>query len=247
MAEESEGVMSGLCLTPVIRMRERLEKGMNYIEAHRIVNDYIDAVAQGVGEYSMGFIRDGRLLKDDYYRIRDAYYVFFGHMVLYNTKTQEEYEAYDACLRMLPHFAHSGRYEEIQEIEKYLKTHKKNFLNKKKYEEIEKRKMVLFNDYIEPYRYGEIYEQISSFFNDALKLKAELMDELESGNIDPLEVKQIYCRTLYNEKTITLGPQGEDLFEPMGLLRMLLKEGEQMGMNVDAVKKYSHYILTHDD
>lgn len=119
--------MSGLCLTPIVNMQQRLEKGMNIIEAHKIVNDYVDAIAQGTNEFSLVF-RDTRILKDDPWKIRDAYFVFYGHMILYNTLSQKEYEAYDMCLKMISYFVSGYTYDKIVETERYLTTHKKIFL-----------------------------------------------------------------------------------------------------------------------
>lgn len=239
--------MSGLCMTPIIQMQQRLAKGMNIIEAHRIVHDYVDVVAQGTGEFSLAF-RDCRLLKDDPWKIQDAYFVFYGHMILYNTRTQEEYEAYDMCLKMISYFVSGYRYDEIVETEKYLKTHKKNLLNKNKYEKAEKER----NDYLkilfDPVSnaiYGSIYGTIQEFFNQAQSLKSDLMVSMERGELLPEEVKHIYCNTLFNEKTITLGADGEELFEPFEVLQLILREGAENGMDISLYEKHRDYIMNN--
>ena len=239
--------MSGICGTPIIMMQQRLEKGMNIIEAHRIVHDYIDIIAKGTGEFSLVF-RCTRLLKDDPWRIRDAYFVFYGHMILYNTLTQEEYEAYDICLKMISYFVSGYQYDEIIKTEKYLKTHKKNFLNKNKYEQAEKTRneyLKIMLDPIEYARYGCIYDNIQQFFYQAQDLKNDLMKRIKFEGLTFDEAKQIYCRNLFNNKTITLGPYGIELFEPFESLKLILQENKLDELDPLVHKKYLDYVTNN--
>jgi len=237
--------MPGISATPIIRMQQRLEKGMNIIEAHRIVHDYIDTIALGTDEFSLAF-RCTRLLKDDPWRIRDAYFVFYGHMILYNTLTQEEYEAYDMCLKMISYFVSGYQYDEIIKNERYLNTHKKNFFNKRKYEQAEKEKSEYLKMMLDPIKYakyGGIYTDIQQFFYHAQELKRNLVEQIKFEKLTHTEIKHIYCNSLFNNKTITLGPCGIELFEPFETLYLILRKDKLSELNSSVREKYLDYII----
>lgn len=94
-------------------------------------------------------------------------------------------------------------------------------------------------------KYGTIYNKVQQFFYQAQNLKSDLMMQMARGELTSDEVKHIYCSNLFNEKTITLGPGGEDLFEPFEVMQLILQEGAENGMDISLYEKYRDYIMNN--
>lgn len=86
---------------------------MNFLDAHKIVFDYIDVIANtkeipfhGIGE-----------LKNSIDEILDAYKLFIAHMFAFSTYSEEEYEKFNICIFLLRTFGDDNLVEQLKECQ----------------------------------------------------------------------------------------------------------------------------------
>ena len=156
---------------------------MNYLEAHKIVHEYAGAVGHKTDEMALGFYLDDLLSisKED---VLKAYIIFLGHMFFWNTRSQEEYEAYIQNLRCLDLFIPSEEYSKIIENSKTLKYNgklfkwKNNSIAKKKEENTILR-------YLECVQADKYMDKIDNFSNIALERVKEIKIILRNNKNSP--------------------------------------------------------------
>lgn len=71
---------------------------MHFIEAHRIVHSFAGAI----GNSAIGFYTSEMVQGRSEQELYDAFTIFFGHMVLWHTRTNEECDKYLILLKFVP-------------------------------------------------------------------------------------------------------------------------------------------------
>lgn len=220
---------------------------MNFIEAHKIVHDYGSALAKGTDKNALIFRPNSHLnnTKDE---IIDAYKIFYAHMVLFNTRTQKEYEQYEACRKFLNHFVDDALYNLVIENERFLSKNSL-FQNANEIEEakqLQKQYMDAISDSISKGYYRN--DEMKKFFNDAqeiaLKFKAgisklDLNDEKDFGQYTN-DINS-YAFLIYAIANIDLHANDLDFFFPFPLLQRFCKVPQYK----DVFGKYSNYIVNN--
>ena len=103
---------------------------MNFLDAHKIVHGFADAVAEGCEDKDDFFISVDKLhFHYDKDLIVSAFQIFISHMILYKTRTKEEFEQYKVVY--MSNISRFMPYNEILKFRKYSKIiGNKNFIYK---------------------------------------------------------------------------------------------------------------------
>lgn len=90
---------------------------MHFIEAHRIVHSFAGAIKKStIGFYTSEMV-EGRSEQELY----DAFTIFLGHMVLWNTRTNDECNQYLLLLRSVPNRIPRNEFEAIKASDAIIK------------------------------------------------------------------------------------------------------------------------------
>lgn len=177
---------------------------MNFIEAHKIVHDYCDAIGKPTDKNALLFrpISNCSFLFDKD-QIIQAYKIFYSHMIFFGTRTQSEYTRYDMCLNELDHFVSDEIYNDVIRSVK-ISTDKSrwNKIKNRKTIPVAKIRMEKYlqqstdnEGLLNTYRKKEVEE----YFVKMQNIRVEVLDECMREN--PLEYKikylSEYCKRAY--------------------------------------------------
>lgn len=108
---------------------------MNFLDAHKIVHEYDGALGKG---HKNGFFATSSLpFEFDKDRIINAHKIFFAHMILYQTRTPEQFNIHMACLHNIEMFEPNEEIVKLEQLKKL--ADKKRFIFKNNKVEIAKK------------------------------------------------------------------------------------------------------------
>ncbi len=220
---------------------------MNYIQAHKILTDYRNAIANATNN-SLTFIAYSTVNASSQ-EVYDAYVIFLGHMVLYNTLTNEQYQLYISLLPFVPNIIPDTLYNQIVNDNKLVYDTDKLFhlLNKRKIGEAKKRIAAYMDLLFERnHRHHERIKEFDygQFVTEMQKLKQEFLDS--DGSYSNAFYRK-YVDIVYKYTSMKAYTE-EDfcLFSPFKYMLNRLSDCDD-SFERDTFLKYKNYILSHVD
>jgi hypothetical protein len=223
---------------------------MNFLDAHKIVHGFADAVAEGCEDKDDFFISVDKLhFHYDKDLIVSAFQIFISHMILYKTRTKEEFEQYKVVY--MSNISRFMPYNEILKFRKYSKIiGNKNFiykiLNKDKirmagelYAKVMKERI----DWDNPYRIDDIFY---TTVGEMQEYKIELFERLNTVSNEEFsnvydEIIDLYARKAYELANIEYKDDYFYCFQDFDSLREALK----LEQYKNYYKGYEDYIMTN--
>lgn len=217
---------------------------MNFLDAHMIVHRYSDALASHMpGKYDMIFRPFSDYGRDfDKRTIINAFKLFFAHMILFNTRTQQEFEQYKLTLRTLDSFISDEDMERVRRSCKIL--YDKSLIGRirnasaRVYAQEEIERFIQFAT--PPYSWSD---EMDEFLTNIIAYKSEWLCEYQ--NI-PKEKRNFwqsvgqYCSTAYRLAKISENSSDNFYFVPFDQLRADLSNPQC----AEQLSPYREYILT---
>ncbi|MGI6731451.1 MAG: hypothetical protein ACOX5F_06130 [Anaerovoracaceae bacterium] len=198
---------------------------MNFLDAHKIVHDYSGAVGRGADKDALMF-RPISYLPTDKDKIIDAFKIFFAHMILFNTRTQEQYEQYYTCLSILKWFVKDEYYETVIE-----------FVSNGGDQLTEA--MEYFSDIMEEPSYR--LEEVEDYFDKMIDDREELLQYYKDGDVTSQNLVYNYCLDAYKFANIDWNDGYEYYFMSFDVLRKMI-DNEKYKSHF---KMYCDYILNN--
>lgn len=199
---------------------------MHFIEAHRIVHSFASAIGSSrIGFYTSEMV-DGCSEQELY----DAFTIFFGHMVLWNTRTNEECNQYIILLRSVPNRIPKNDFELIKasdeiinraQIDKlYAITHKQQI---KKAELIEINATEILMQKYETHKQRVQQFDYGKYIQDCVKLVNDIKTSDKEEKIEFL--MDDYIQFVYSNTSLRV-PKDEDYasFWSFDFMRKLLAQ-----------------------
>lgn len=223
---------------------------MNYLDADNIVFDYESAMSLSKSVFRSGFIFGTNLrCKHDAETIFDAYIVYFGHMVLYNTCSKEEFNYHLRMLRFVPNILEHSVYEKYSNADKTANTiEKKGGLYKffheeefKQADEIRKEMMVLMDECYKRFQAKTLEFDYGEFINNCVQKKREELQK-NTGN-DRRTFINDYIDFVYS-KTRAGKAVDEDYaaFKPYDLMYACIRYSENLPAAAKKIYTSSKYV-----
>jgi len=225
---------------------------MNFLDAHKIVHQFSEAVGTGIiNKNDLGF-RPISLLpfEFDKNRIFEAHQLFFAHMVLYKTRTLEEYNRYKFVFMTIDKFIPDEELLKIRLASQIAE--KKGFINKIIYGKKIDDATQIVKSVIS--KYGDSLPEICSMIDDLMNYVNIMQDYCtkEIGNIydywsnpndtyDNLAKK--YVKEAYQLANIEYRSEYYHFFQPFAYLRgVLASSNEEDKSYKDYYNGYENYI-----
>ncbi len=197
---------------------------MNFLDAHRILFDYIDVLATPLPkEIPFRGISELKNTKDE---IINAYKLFIAHMFAFGTRTQKERENIDICMMGLPTFVDDLFIEQLKECQRVLNDNSLwgRIRNKSAIPFAEEKRNLLLNQLLPQVHYP-IEEQTA--YTDAIYKAAQNyrneIAQIHNGESDSLRKKLMtinnYCQKAYQIAHIPMEENDVEFFYPFTLLR----------------------------
>ena len=212
---------------------------MNFLDAHRIVHGYIDAIANNENKDALMYYSKAFLpFEYDKEMIINAFKIFFAHMILYGTRTPEQFDQYKIMANFINNFIDDDVYKEIIYFKKISDGRKPN----------NKGKLELYNNAVNiKHRYmRDIGERMSNtykedlFFNFMTSMKEKRKTVAENIHTDEYDkFLKDYMQECYN--LIGFEAPAIEFFYPFNLMRESLKDEKYIRI----YEGYVDYILTH--
>ncbi len=216
---------------------------MNLIEAHKIVHDYMQALATPPEENSL-FYRPISHLKNTKDEIVDAYKLFYAHMLLFGTRSQKQYQQYEIGRKFLSTFVRDEKYQDVIKCMQVINDGppQDNSLSFCK----EKIKIYLTESaalMAHPYR----GEEVEAYFARMQQEKAAIEQRWDAGRQTEgrLSLRAYflgcsdYCKKAYQAAGLPMQPTDAEYFYPFEIMRELL---QNPGL-ADIFSPYEEYIL----
>ena len=216
---------------------------MNFIEAHKLVHEYCAALSKPVDKHALIFRPASSCgFPFDKDRIIQAFKLFYAHMILFDTRTQIQFEQYEACLLFLNYFIDDNTYEDIikcvvqatddghrsasdsgiitarNNTVKYLRQITEIGVSKYKCEELE-----------------GYFAVMQSYFTFLCKNYSEKFDTVELF----VQIVNAYCKTAYQEAGESFSDDDLIYFHDFDVLRKMVDMKEYQAYFID----YRDYIL----
>lgn len=215
---------------------------MNFIEAHKIVMNFSDAVANN-NINSMTFLPYSKI-KASAQEIQDALTIFFGHMALYETLSNEEYESCMVLVNFINNVVPDVLYDKVVSDNEIVSNASAEYktIHKNEIEEIEERiksylelllqKNDLNHERIKNHDFGEIVSNLQSMriahIQEPDKRAAEFIWE--------------YVNEVYKYTTDTCcNKEDYFLFAPFDYLEKRLTDSNDPA-EIQALMPYKEYI-----
>ena len=205
---------------------------MNFIESHIIVHNFVDLTVNYMNENSLLFMPKSKI-NADIPSIYDAFIIFFGHSIFWETRTHEQLEKYLSLTRFVEFITDDNTYQSIINDNKLIYNTKglQAILKKKEIENAKKRRSAytkLCSNCIEKSQnaLNNInYTSLLTYFESAKKV----LYEHSNGDFSIEDIVK-YIKYVYSFASIELNPQ-EDFF--------FFTTFEQM--RTDIIKKHSAF------
>ena len=225
---------------------------MNFLDAHKLVHDYGAALSKEVSKYSLIFrplsdFPTGYTIDD----LVDAYKLFFAHMIMFNTRTPEQYEQYDILRKFMHMFIDDNRYNKIVTCGKIIKD--ESFLTKKRYAEV----LPILEDYYnsrmkessQMFMSSYRGEEIEEYFSTMMSVAKESREWLKKSNAENPEKRKEnlfnmlddYCETAYQIAGIPMDYYDTVFFKSFDMLREWVNRNTFDGI----LTPYKDYIETN--
>lgn len=225
---------------------------MNFLEAHKLVHDYIDVIAMEANPYALmyrplssfpsGFDKDNLV---------DAYKLFYAHMIMFSTRTEQQREQYEILRMFINTFIEDSKYNNIVTCGKILKD--SSFMTKKRYSDV----LPILDEYyalqmkessqlmLHSYRGDEIVEYYNQMVKEAKKAR-ETLKKLNEENPDLrrenlFNVVDDYCELAYSLANIPMDYYDTVFFKTFDVLREWANRKAFNGI----LTPYKEYIETN--
>lgn len=214
---------------------------MNYIDAHKIIYDYINVASQQADEGLPA--RRLSTLRNSKRDIINAYKLFVAHMFVFDTCSQEEYENLTTLVYSIGLFVDDVLIAQLEECQSIMssKSNNRKVIDDatKQYEDLSKR---LIKE-IEPLGPNkEISAFISSIVPIAKTYKKRVFSVPDGGNklAAQLEIINEYCYQVYSVAEITMFDDDVEFFYPIKLLQFFANNPKLDSL----IGKYKDYIFS---
>ena len=216
---------------------------MNFLDAHKmIVHDYIDMVVLKQKPNEIG--KRVSLLKNTKDEIIDAFKLFYAHMFLFNTRTNDEFEHFETCRWGLSMFIDDALMDEYSECYKMLndKSIIGRFRNKSAIPSAKERQAELVK------QIGSLIvnhykdEEMDAFIEKVLPLSKEVQKKWISQSAeDQFRETAHFCDKVYEIANIPFASKDFIYFFPFATLRRYANTPN----SEDDFGKYKGYIFSH--
>lgn len=224
---------------------------MHFLDAHKILYDYINTV--DTTSPIDGILRRKSSLQNSRTEILSAYKLFLAHMYFYHTRTQEEYEALQTKINLLPSFVDDSvvdKYIECQKIvdEKSIigKWRNKSALPFAK--EVMKSTFIETNQALIDFYTSEESKALDSFTKQVAEEATSAIKKIKALNSEGDEWWNAFCdiKDSYYKKTYRLSgvPEDDDSIEffwPFYRLKTLAENPS----TADIFASYKDYIFSN--
>jgi len=213
---------------------------MNFLDAHKIVHEYCGAVAKSKETNSLMYISKSFLpFTFDEQTIIDSFKIFFAHMILYSTRTSEEYEQYKIMSNLMNYFVDNDVYDEII-YSSNIANGKRPLLNKKLklYNIAVKKKHYYMDKMAELMKKAYSVDHYYDFFVIMQEKKKELVGLYKGETFKQIK---LYVDECYKQIGLEMQSIYYEFFLPFSTMRKHLND-ERYAKNYIG---YEDYILTH--
>lgn len=215
---------------------------MNFLDAHRIVNDYIDICATTPITKVARRISE---LKESKENILVAYKLFVSHMFAFNTRSQQEYEMLNTLMLLLPIYVDDEIVDGLEECEKIINSRGISRLKNKSAIPFAKEKFLrLSKEVLKLSEASSIMEELSEFEKEIMPIAEALSKTLNSMPTGTRETmnrrfEEIarYCHEVYKCVGIQIEEDDIEYFLPFAVLRQF-SEYPSLGYLYDRYKAY---------
>ncbi len=221
---------------------------MNFIEAHEIVHKYAEAI--GKGHDGALLCRPISTLTNTPEEITIAHKIFLAHVIMFKTRTKEEFDKYITCYRFLPTFVDDDLYNKMIYLENitekktlyYKLFHKSNIINARK--EIAEYNSILADKYL----YSDLRKDIDDFVINAEEAFYALYNKIKKNDRKMNSEEYFYLLENYCEKVYELIGVEECsesdilLFQDFNTLRDWIKNGTYCKY----LNQYHDYIMKNN-
>jgi hypothetical protein len=220
---------------------------MNFLDAHKIVYDFVDTVADN--DTSNLPARRISLLKNSKSEIIDAYKLFIAHMFAFNTCSQSEYEQISSLVYSINLFVDDALITEIENCEKTMapkcllspfKSKSSMEAAKAKYDVLTKKLI----DHIGPIGQNHDLDVYTSIvLQEANTLKEQLRSVPNDNEKfkNQLSLINEYCYKVYSVANIDMDENDVEYFYPFAVLQYFAKNPKLD----DLFGNYKSYIFSY--
>ena len=213
---------------------------MNFLDAHRIVHQFCEAVGKGA---TGGFFPISSIpFEFDKDKIINAFEIFFAHMIVFKTRTQEEYNVYSFTLQRLDMFKTDIEIARMEQL--YKLGSKKGLFSrliygdkiktaKKEYGEI----ILAWTKNIESYKFDEVCECVNSLGN-FIKDELKKIPRQKNADSDNDYIIEILAKKAYELANIEFKDEYFYFFQRFDSMRKLIT----LPQFKDYYKEYEEYI-----
>lgn len=216
---------------------------MNFLDAHKIVHDFGTAVGRGVPDEHCFLFRPISYIpfKFDKDLVTQAFMIFYAHMFFYNTRTQEEFQAYESVRRTINYFVSDEKLDEIRYTVKLATSPSllDKVLKKTDIEYARNRLSTLLKSDDDLYNYRG--EDVENYCHKMLSLHEKVQLRIASPDYQRKEFYEFaycYCKSAYDEANIEFHEDYCDYFFPFDFLREYIKQPQW----AEYFKDYLEYI-----
>ena len=224
---------------------------MNFLDAHKILYDYINLV--NATPPIDGILRRKSSLQNSRTEILSAYKIFLAHMYFYHTRTQEEYEALQTKINLLPSFVDDNvvdKYIECKKIadEKSIVGKWRNKTALPLAKEVMKRTFVDTNQALIDFYASDESKSLDSFTKQIADEATSAVKKIKALNSEGDEwwnafcdIKDSYCEKAYRLAGVSEDNDSIDFFWPFYRLKTLAEDPS----TADIFTSYKDYIFSN--
>lgn len=216
---------------------------MNFLDAHIIVHKYGEALGNNHPQKYDLMFRPYSDYGYDFNKqvIIDAFKLFYSHMILFNTRTQKEFEQYQLCLQSLDTFIPDSDMERVRKAAKIVMDKRlfSKILNASAREYAQKELDQFMHNALPPYSWQE---QIDTFLTSIIQYKASWLKQYQAAEHTSntfWEYVNKYCIAAYRFSNIQIGENDLLFFAPFDQLRADLAANRYP----ELLSPYADYIL----
>lgn len=194
---------------------------MNFLDAFKIVDGYEGALAKK-SPYKEDVFHPFSDLPYPYDKdlIISSFQIFFAHMILYQTRTPEQFDQYMITLKFISSFLPDEKIVHIRNIKK-LVTSKSIFISKDKKEKAQKEYGdIVINHFTKSYRYDDVVDYVNDM--QAFKNDHVLPNIKENEDINP--IIENYIRKAYERAKIEYLDEYRFFFRSFNTLRQNIND-----------------------
>lgn len=215
---------------------------MNFLDAHKIINDYIDVSA---ATPTTKVARRLSVLKETKENILIAYKLFVSHMFAFNTRTQHEYENLYSLMLLLPIYVDDEIVDGLEECEKIINSRGiARLKNKSAIPFAEEKFLRLSKEVLRLSELSCIKAELSGFEKEIMPAAESLskaLNTMPTGTRETMnkrfEIIGQYCCEAYRCAGIKMEEDDVDYFLPFSVLRRF-SEYPSLGYLYDRYKDY---------